>query len=191
MGHLRKAALAVGLVGAFALGAFARPAARQLAGPHLFNQVFNLVSTKFVDSLDTSALYDKAARGLVEELRDPYADLYDPDQLKEFAVMAEGRYGGVGMLVEEQAGSVLVSRVFPHTPAEEAGVQQGDRIVGLNGEPTAGWSARHEGHGQRQPAGRDGPHRGPLHAPGDPHPGGALHHHAAGRRGLRAAAAVQ
>jgi carboxyl-terminal processing protease len=45
-----------------------------------------------------------------------------------------GRYGGVGMLLEEQktissATSVVVSRIFPHTPAEDAGVREGDRIV--------------------------------------------------------------
>ena len=140
MRYLRRVGLAAALITAFALGVFARPSSSQMASPRLFEQVFRLVSSKFVDSLDNSALYDKAARGLVDELHDPYADLYDPDQLKEFAVMAEGRYAGVGMLVEDQNGSVVVSRVFPHTPAEEAGVQEGDRIVGLQGQSTAGWS---------------------------------------------------
>lgn len=140
MRYARRVGLAAALITAFALGIFARPTSSQMASPRLFEQVFKLVSSKFVDSLDNSALYDKAARGLVEELHDPYADLYDPDQLKEFAVMAEGRYAGVGMLVEDQNGSVVVSRVFPHTPAEEAGVEEGDRIVALKGQSTTGWS---------------------------------------------------
>ncbi len=140
MRKLHKAALAAVLVLTFVAGGFVFPSARDVAGPQLFKQVFNLVSNRYVDSLDTSAIYEKAARGLVDELKDPYAALYDPDQLKEFATMTEGHYAGVGMLVEDQQGTVVVSRVFPHTPAEEAGILQGDRIVGVDGKSTAGWS---------------------------------------------------
>ena len=150
---LKKLGFAATVVFAFALGAFVRPSRREMASPALFNQVFKLVSTRFVDSLDTSALYDRAARGLVEELHDPYADLYDPDQLKEFAVMAEGRYAGVGMLVEDQNGTVVVSRVFPHTPAEEGGIQEGDRIVGLDGQSTSGWTLTKVTNGLKGPEG--------------------------------------
>ncbi|HEU0055208.1 MAG TPA: S41 family peptidase, partial [Longimicrobium sp.] len=150
---LKKIGFGATVVFAFALGAFMRPTAKQMASPDLFNQVFKLVSNRFVDSLDTSALYDKAARGLVEQLHDPYADLYDPEQLKEFAVMAEGHYAGVGMLVEDQNGSVVVSRVFPHTPAEEAGIQEGDHIVGLDGQTVAGWSLTKVTNGLKGPEG--------------------------------------
>ncbi len=150
---LKKLGFGATVVFAFALGAFVRPSKSEMASPALFNQVFKLVSTRFVDSLDTSALYDRAARGLVDQLHDPYADLYDPEQLKEFAVMAEGHYAGVGMLVEDQEGSVVVSRVFPHTPAEEAGIQEGDRIVGLDGQSTAGWSLTKVTNGLKGPEG--------------------------------------
>lgn len=138
--RLHRFGFVAAVVGAFGLGAFVRPSSSQMASPRLFDDVFRFVSNRFVDSLDNSALYEKAARGLVDELHDPYAELYDPDQLKEFAVMAEGRYAGVGMVVEDQNGATVVARVFPHTPAEEAGVQEGDKIVGLNGQPTTGWS---------------------------------------------------
>ncbi len=140
MRHLRNFGFAAAIVAAFGVGAFVRPSSSQMASPRLFDEVFQYVSRRFVDSLDTSALYEKAARGLVDELHDPYAELYDPDQLKEFAVMAEGHYAGVGMVVEDQNGATVVSRVFPHTPAEEAGVEEGDRIVALNDTATTGWS---------------------------------------------------
>ncbi|MBX6333392.1 MAG: S41 family peptidase, partial [Gemmatimonadaceae bacterium] len=83
--------------------------------------------------------YEKAARGLVRELQDPYAALYSPKQLQEFTLTTGGRYGGLGMLVEDQQGTVVVSRVYPHTPAEGAGVQEGDRIIGIDGQSTRGW----------------------------------------------------
>ena len=101
--------------------------------PRLFDQVISLVANRYVDSLQGSAIFEKAAHGLVRELNDPYSELLAPKQNDEFNRSVGGRYGGVGMLLEEQkttgTTSVVVSRVFPHTPAEEGGVREGDRIV--------------------------------------------------------------
>lgn len=106
----------------------------------LFDQVLSLVSDRFVDTVDTSALYEKAARGLVEELNDPYSELFTPEQSERFATSSTGRYGGIGMQIEQQQGNIVVVRVFPNTPAERAGIVEGDRIVGVEDSSTRGWS---------------------------------------------------
>ncbi len=122
------------LAGGYFLGSRgARDSAR------LFDQVLQQVSTRYVDSLPEGDLYEKAARGLVREIQDPYAALYSPKELSEFTASTGGRYGGLGMLVEDQQGVVVVSRVFPHTPAEAGGVREGDRIIGVNDKSTRGW----------------------------------------------------
>jgi carboxyl-terminal processing protease len=94
-----------------------------------------------VDSLQGPEVFEKAAKGLVRELNDPYSELLAPRQSEEFNRSTGGRYGGVGMLLEEQkagAGtSIVVSRIFPHTPAEDGGVHEGDRIVRVDTLPTA------------------------------------------------------
>jgi len=121
------------LAGGFLLGARStRDSAR------LFDQVLQFVSARYVDSVPPSDLYEKAARGLVREIQDPYAALYSPKELSEFTATTGGRYGGLGMLVEDQQGVVVVSRVYPHTPAEAGGVREGDRIVGVDDKPTRG-----------------------------------------------------
>ena len=43
-----------------------------LGGARLFDQVVAAVAQKYVDSLDGSAIYDKAVAGLLRELKDPY-----------------------------------------------------------------------------------------------------------------------
>ena len=129
------AAIALPLVaGGFVLGSrSARDSAR------LFDEVLQYVSVRYVDSLGTGDLYEKAARGLVREIQDPYAALYSPKELTEFTASTGGRYGGLGMLVEDQEGVVVVSRVYPHTPAEAGGVHEGDRIVAVGERSTHGW----------------------------------------------------
>ncbi len=106
----------------------------------LFDQVLNLVSDRFVDTVNSSALYEKAARGLVNQLQDPYSELLAPKEVRTFSSRTGGRYGGVGMQIEDQQGNITVSRVFPHTPAEQAGIQEGDRIIFVDTSSTKGWS---------------------------------------------------
>ena len=52
--------------------------------PQLFRQVVGLVSERFVDTVSQAELYEKAARGLLEELNDPYTELLTPKDRTAF-----------------------------------------------------------------------------------------------------------
>ena len=105
----------------------------------MFDQVLQLVAGRFVDTVDVNQLYERAARGLVRELKDPYTELLPPKEYQQFSRNTGGRYGGIGMLIEDQNGRIIVSRVFPHTPAEGAGIREGDRIMQVDTASTNGW----------------------------------------------------
>jgi len=109
-------------------------------GARLLDQVLNIVSTRFVDTVDQATLYEKAARGLVHELNDPYSVLLSPKELSTFNAQTNGRYAGIGMEIAETQGFITVQRVFPHTPAEQAGVQEGDRINFIDTTNIRGWT---------------------------------------------------
>lgn len=111
-------------------------------GEVLLEQVLSLVSERFVDTLPQGAMYEKAARGLVRELNDPYTELLSPKELKQFTSRTGGRYGGLGMSIELRDGQIVVARVFPHTPAERGGVREGDRIIQVDTISTRGWSTQ-------------------------------------------------
>src|SRR5688572_6808929 len=88
-------------------------------GAKLFGQVLMLVRSNALEGLSDDEIYQHAARGLVDELGDAYADLYSPEELAAFQRESLGAaYGGLGMLIESQEGLVTVTRVFPGTPAE-------------------------------------------------------------------------
>ena len=140
MSRNRRLRLALtALVLPVAAGAFMLQSRDTRDSVRLFSQVLDLVATTFVDTVGTGDLYEKAARGLLDQINDPYAALYSPKQLQDFTATTGGRYGGIGMLVEEQEGQTVVSRIFPNTPAAEAGVIEGDRIVGVDSVSTVGW----------------------------------------------------
>ena len=110
------------------------------ANARLFDQVLSLVSGQFVDTLNNQEIMSRAARGLVKELHDPYSELFTPSESEEFSRGTNGRYGGTGMLLgEEDDKAVSVQRVFPNTPAENAGVREGDLITAIADTSTKGW----------------------------------------------------
>jgi len=109
------------------------------ATAHLFDQVLSLVSSQFVDTVNTAELYERAAKGLVHELNDPYSELMTPKVSEDFNRGTGGRYGGTGMYIGEQQGLIVVDRVFPNTPASEAGVLEGDRILAIDDKSVQSW----------------------------------------------------
>jgi carboxyl-terminal processing protease len=109
------------------------------SGPRLFAQVLQIVGAESITELSQDDVYRRAARGLVEQLGDRYAELYSPEELARFSREQLGSaYGGMGMQIEDQQGVVTVTRVFPHTPAERGGVRAGDRVLAVDGQPTRG-----------------------------------------------------
>jgi carboxyl-terminal processing protease len=142
MRRSRKLALvAVALTPLFA-GGFLLQARGNREGAVLLDQVLSLISERFVDTLPQGTMYEKAARGLVRELNDPYTELLSPKELKQFTTRTGGRYGGLGMSIELRDAQIVVANVFPHTPAERGGVLEGDRIVQVDTMSTRGWSTQ-------------------------------------------------
>ncbi len=137
--NLKRAAVASVVVPILLFGVIAM-GHTQDAGARLFQQVFSRVAHDAIDTLGSQELYEKAARGLIDQLGDPYADLYSPEQLAKFSRQTIGNeYGGVGMQIEDQQGMITVMRVFPNTPARSAGVQAGDRIIAVDSQSTRDW----------------------------------------------------
>ncbi|MBC8087566.1 MAG: S41 family peptidase [Phycisphaerae bacterium] len=106
------------------------------AGRKLFEQVMMAVQQRFVDSVDTEQLYEKAAAGLLDELGDPYTTFLPPDRLKSLDEQISGVYAGIGLNVNERDGFQTVIEPLPGSPAYKAGVQMGDRLVAIEGMST-------------------------------------------------------
>jgi len=123
-----------------AAGAFLRQGKPVVDGSRLFAQVLQKIEDNSVDSLSRSAIYEKAARGLVKNLKDPYADLYSPEELASFQRNTlRNNYAGLGMQIEQQDDQIVVARVFPNTPAANGGLQPGDHIILVDTTSVIGW----------------------------------------------------
>lgn len=96
------------------------------------------LETMYVDVEKTTErnLIQNALKGMVEQL-DPHT-MYMP--AKAFAQMTsdtQGRFGGVGIIVSDERGKLLVVSPIEDTPAFRAGVKTGDQILEIDDIPIA------------------------------------------------------
>ncbi len=68
---------------------------------------------------------------------DPYSAYLTPDQLNDVYAQIEGNFVGLGVELKAQNGGLAIVRVITGSPAEEAGVRAGDRILVIDGQSTA------------------------------------------------------
>jgi carboxyl-terminal processing protease len=105
----------------------------------LFDDVLGHVAAYYVDSIGETDLYDQAARGMLEELKDPYSVLLTGDDYKSLTEQTSGNYAGLGIQIDVRDGWITVVAPLPETPAERAGVETGDQIIEVDGKSTEGW----------------------------------------------------
>ncbi|HZA93384.1 MAG TPA: S41 family peptidase [Gemmatimonadales bacterium] len=105
----------------------------------LFDDVLGHVNTYFVDSIGETDLYQKATRGMLEQLMDPYSVLLTGDDYKALTEQTSGNYAGLGIQIDVRDGWITVVAPLPETPAERAGITTGDQIIEVDGKSTEGW----------------------------------------------------
>ena len=108
------------------------------AGARLFDEVVAHVRRDYVDTLPDSLLYRKAVSGMLGELHDPHTLFLDARRLSRLDESTSGHYAGVGIQMDVRDSGITVVATLHGTPAEEAGLSTGDRIVEIDGKPTAG-----------------------------------------------------
>jgi carboxyl-terminal processing protease len=105
----------------------------------LFDDVLGHVSTYYVDSIGETDLYQKATRGMLEQLKDPYSVLLTGDDYRALTEQTSGNYAGLGIQIDVRDGWITVVAPLPETPADRAGIQTGDQIIEVDGKSTEGW----------------------------------------------------
>ncbi len=98
------------------------------------NTYEKLLEQHYTD-VDESILLKGAIEGMLEAFEDEYTSYIDEYERYQFQQRVDGRYQGIGIgLYDNEDGAIEVTEVFEDSPAEKAGVQVGDIIIGLDGQ---------------------------------------------------------
>jgi carboxyl-terminal processing protease len=102
-------------------------------------QVMKEVDRHYVEEVEPRAMFEGALEGLVSRL-DEYSAYIPPAESTQFREGLEQQFGGIGIevAIDPQSGLLTVLSPIPGTPAWRAGLQAGDKIVGINGEAAEG-----------------------------------------------------
>lgn len=111
----------------------AQPAKQELdmgALEKKLNTLQRIVDEYFLFDEDMDKVEAGIYKGMMSGLDDPYAVYYTPEEYDALSEETEGIYCGIGVLVSQSIDTGLITalRVFPGSPAEEAGMKKGDII---------------------------------------------------------------
>ncbi len=101
----------------------------------VFTEILSLVESSYVEKVNPKDLMYGAIRGMLETL-DPHSSFMPPDMFKEMQVETQGSFGGLGIEITVKDRMLTVVAPIAGTPADKAGIQPGDRIVKIEGQPT-------------------------------------------------------
>jgi carboxyl-terminal processing protease len=107
------------------------------------SQAIDVIDENYFQQVDPKQLESASVRSLVDEIKKRYHDRFShyftPSEYGRFKQGAS--FSGVGLGVNEVDRGLRVATVYKHTPAKEAGVQEGDVITAVNGKSIAGENA--------------------------------------------------
>ncbi len=99
----------------------------------------NILYHVICDTIDNGGVFDieRAISVMVNSLGDEYAEYYSPEQYAQTTGYFEASFFGIGVTLTVSGGGTVVENVFTGSSAEMAGIQAGDRIIGVNGVDTS------------------------------------------------------
>ena len=109
----------------------------------LVEQAWHNIQDNYVDAqdLDNQKLAYSAIQGIVDAVGDSgHTSFMTAAEAKAMDQSLSGTFVGIGVQIgaDDGKGGLVVGQVFPNTPAQEAGIQRGDRVVAVDGKPTTG-----------------------------------------------------
>ncbi len=95
-----------------------------------------LIENEYVEPVERERLLEGALEGMVAEL-DPHSSYLTKERYARLRSDTEGAFGGIGVEVDLRNEQVIVIAPIEGSPADQAGILPGDRIVAVNGERLA------------------------------------------------------
>lgn len=102
-----------------------------------------LIEERFIGEADRTAYEDAAATAMVAALGDEWSYYIPASQYQAHVESVSNAYVGIGITitVSEDGTGFLITKVNPGGPADEAGMEPGDVIIGIEGQSASGMDA--------------------------------------------------
>ena len=114
----------------------------------IFSEVYDLVRNNYVEQVSSDQLMDGAFSGVTDAI-DEFSYYVPPAQMAAYKNFVDVDDNGVGVIVTKRFGYAYVISPIAGSPAAKAGLERGDFIEKIDGQPTqklAVWQVRERLH---------------------------------------------
>ena len=133
----------------------------------IYFSLFRELNMFYVDEVNPEELVKTSIDEMLKSL-DPYTNFISEDQMEDFRFMTTGEYAGIGALIGNQNGKIVISEPYEGFPAQKFGLKAGDIILEVEGKPTENMSTEDVSNLLKGPAKR--PVKIKLQRPGEKKP---------------------
>lgn len=106
------------------------------------DQINGLIQEYYLyeDEIDQDALIDGIYSGYASALGDPYTEYYDKEETQALLETTSGEFSGIGatMSMNVDSAEITIVNVYKDSPADQAGIKEGDVLYQVDGKDTAG-----------------------------------------------------
>jgi carboxyl-terminal processing protease len=100
-------------------------------------EIIELISDQYVDSINRDSLYADAVNGILKHL-DPHTSYIPARDLQSVNEDLEGKFKGIGVEFFILKDTIQITSVVVGGPSEKAGLQPGDKLIKVNDSVVAG-----------------------------------------------------
>ena len=132
MNHKRKyiIAIIIALTLIIPLAAYTAPA-KTTDNIDTIQSLIGIIKSDYYKDVDDETLIRGAIDGMFKTL-DPHSNYMSPEEFKELMELTGGEFGGIGVSIERRDDRITVVSPIEGTPAHEAGLNTGDKIVSVD-----------------------------------------------------------
>jgi carboxyl-terminal processing protease len=109
----------------------------QSDGASKIDELISYLKTHYVDTVNSSQMYEDALKGILKEL-DPHSYYLSVEELKQSNEPLQGNFEGVGIQFNIFHDTIMVVSPISGGPSEKVGIKSGDKIVKINDTLVAG-----------------------------------------------------
>ena len=104
-----------------------------------FWEAWNIVHDQYVEQpIDDQLLMQGAIRGMMDALGDQQTFYMEPQVYENETSSLQGQYEGIGAYVDTEGEFLTIVSPIEGSPAEQAGLLPGDRVIAIDGEDMTG-----------------------------------------------------